>query len=127
MRCSYCPVQAKGFAWCQVNGDKYQAYLSAIVEIDDGPDAFRNLVNGPFGKGFQDYVRTSLDPKASTVDCNRQDSLFFAQDYIDVQINANPGYKFVKTGWRVKPATSTASQSKRGNGNGRVEKLQFRK
>ena len=57
------PAHAKGFAWCQVNGSNYQAYLSAIVEIDDGPAAYRGLT-GQFGKAFQDYVRSSLDPES---------------------------------------------------------------
>jgi len=121
------PAQAKGFAWCQVNGGKYEAYLSAIVEIEDGPEAFRTLVNGPFGKGFQDYIRSSFDPHASDVDCNRQDTMFFAEDYISVLINANPGYKFVKTGWRAKPAAAVANQSKRGNGGARAEPVRYRK
>src|SRR5689334_16383396 len=74
------PAEAKGVAWCQVNGAKYEAYLSGIVEVDDGPQAFKSLVSGPFGKGFQDYVRGSLDPRASGLDCTRQESLFYAQD-----------------------------------------------
>jgi hypothetical protein len=103
------PVEAKGVAWCQVNGAKYQAYLSDIVEIDDGPQAFHNLVSGPFGQGFQDYVRASLDPKASGLDCTRQESLFYAQDYIDVLIKANPGFRFVKTGWHPARLTATST------------------
>ena len=92
------PAQAKGFAWCQVNGANYQAYLSAIVEIDDGPAAYRGLT-GQFGKAFQDYVRAAFDPKASIADCTRQDTRFYAEDYIDVLIGANPGFKFVRTSW----------------------------
>jgi len=112
-------AEAKGFAWCQVSSAKYDAYLSAIVEIEDGPEAFRALASGPFGKGFQDYVRAKFDPAASAIDCNRQDSLFFAEDYIDVQINANPGYRFVKTGWDAKPASASADHARRASGGGR--------
>ena len=110
------PAEAKGVAWCQVNGAKYEAYLSDIVEIDDGPDAFRNLRTGAFGQGFQDYVRTSLDPRASGLDCTRQDSLFYAEDYIDVLIKANPGFKFVKTGWHpARVAAASASLPRRSS------------
>ena len=104
------PAHAKGFAWCQVNGSNYQAYLSAIVEIDDGPAAYRGLT-GQFGKAFQDYVRGSLDPKALSVDCTRQDTRFFAEDYIGVLIGANPGFKFVRTGWRA-PIRSARVQAR---------------
>ena len=122
------PVQAKGVAWCQVNGAGYQAYLSGIVEIDDGPNAFRNLISGPFGKGFHDYVRGSLDPRAASLDCTRQDSLFYAEDYIDVLITANPGFKFVKTGWRGNPrATAKDSSPSRGSGASRADALQYRR
>ena len=122
------PVQAKSVAWCQVNGAGYQAYLSGIVEIDDGPNAFRNLISGPFGKGFHDYVRGSLDPRAASLDCTRQDSLFYAEDYIEVLITANPGFKFVKTGWRGNPrATAKDSSPSRGSGASRADALQYRK
>jgi hypothetical protein len=114
------PAHAKGFAWCQVNGSNYQAYLSAIVEIDDGPAAYRGLT-GQFGKAFQDYVRSSLDPKASSVDCTRQDTRFFAEDYIGVLIGANPGFKFVRTGWR---APIRSAESRRGTNSGKPSALQ---
>lgn len=109
------PADAKGYAWCQVNGGKYQAYLSAIVEIEDGADAYRALA-GPFGKSFEDYVRTSLDPKASSAECIRQDTRFYAEDYIDVLIKANPGFKFVRTGWRgpARPTAAAAPIAKTG-------------
>jgi hypothetical protein len=83
-----------------MNGGKYEAYLSGIVEIEDGPEAFRALRTGSFGSGFQDYVRASFDPNASNFDCTSQESLFFARDYIDVLVAANPGFKFVRTDWR---------------------------
>jgi|SRR4051812_15179762 hypothetical protein len=121
------PVQAKGFAWCQVNGARYETYLSAIVEVGDGPEAYRALT-GAFGKGFQDYVRASLDPKASSVDCNRQDTRFFAEDYIDVLIRANPGYNFVKTGWRGGAgSTAAASAPRRGGAGSRIEAARYGK
>jgi len=101
-------AEGKSFAWCQVNGGKYQTYLSGIVEIEDGPGAFRALKTGPFGNGFRQYVQSSLDPQASELDCNKQESRFFAEDYIAVEISGNPGYKFVKTGWSGSSRTATA-------------------
>lgn len=92
-------AESKSYAWCQVNGARYQTYLSDVVEIEDGPDAFRLFKTGPFGSGFRQYVQTSLDAHASDLDCNKQESRFFAEDYINVLISGNPGYKFVKTGW----------------------------
>jgi len=120
-------AEAKSVAWCQVDGAKYATYLSGIVEIDDGPDAFRAMT-GSFGKGFKDYVQASLDPKASTPECVRQDSLFYAEDYIDVLIKANPGYRFVKTGWRGSVrAVPAAASVRRGAGQSRLESLRYRK
>jgi hypothetical protein len=120
-------AEAKSVAWCQVNGARYATYLSGIVEIDDGPDAFRAM-RSSFGNGFKDYVQASLDPQASSPDCTRQDSLFYAEDYIDVLIKANPGYKFVKTGWRgsTRPTVS-ASQPRRGGGQSRADSLHYRR
>src|SRR5580765_193046 len=120
-------AEAKSVAWCQVNGSKYAAYLSEIVEIDDGADSFRAMTNS-FGKSFKDYVRSSLDPEASTPDCTRQDSLFYAEDYIDVLIKANPGYRFVKTGWRGSShPTVSASLPRRGGGQSRADSLHYRR
>ena len=102
------PAGAKSAAWCQVNGSNYQTYLSGIVDIDDGPEAFKALATGPFAKSFRDYVQSSYDPKASKLDCNKQESRFYAEDYIDVLISANPGYKFVRTGWRGGRSTAAA-------------------
>lgn len=107
------PAEAGSYAWCQVNGAKYHAYLSGFVEIGDSADAFRSFASGSFGKGFKENVQ-SLDPAASTVDCNKQDSLFYAQDYVDVLISANPGFKFVKTGWR-EPVRTSDTHVRRGN------------
>jgi hypothetical protein len=121
------PAQAKSFAWCQVNGAKYQAYLSGIVEIDDGPEAFRAVASGPFSQAFHDYVQGSLDPAASKPDCTKQDSLFYAKDYIDVLIKANPGFKFVKTGWRGGQAVSAEKGSKRGGSQSPADALRYRK
>ena len=122
------PIQAKSFAWCQVNGSKYEAFLSGVVEIDDGPDAFRTLRTGSFGTGFQKYVSSSLDPGASGIDCNKQDSRLFAEDYIDVLIGANPGYKYVKTGWQGENARPTAAggQQRRGSSAPRLSPLKYR-
>lgn len=92
-------AQAASYAWCQVSGANYESYLSGIVEIEDGGEAFKAFLAGPFGKGFSDYVRASLDPRASDLNCFREESLFYANDHIDVLITANPGIKFVKTGW----------------------------
>ena len=106
------PAGAKSAAWCQVNGSNYQTYLSGIVDIDDGPDAFKALASGAFGKSFKEYVQSSYDPKASKLNCNKQESRFFAEDYIDVLISANPGYKFVKTGWRGSRTTASAETAR---------------
>ena len=119
-------AEAKSVAWCQVNGAKYSTYLSGIVEIDDGPDAYRAMKNS-FGENFKDYVQGSLDPQASSPDCTKQDSLFYAEDYIDVLIKANPGYRFVKTGWRGTAHAISASQAKRAGGQSRVDSLRYRK
>jgi len=120
-------AEAKSVAWCQVNGAKYATYISGLVEIDDGPDAFRAMKSS-FGEGFKDYVQGSLDPQASSPDCNRQESRFYAEDYIDVLIKANPGYRFVRTGWRGGThAASAASQPKRGEGLSRADSLRFRR
>jgi hypothetical protein len=105
------PAGAKSAAWCQVNGSNFQTYLSGIVEIDDGPDAFKALAKGPFAKSFKEYVQSSYDPRATKLDCNKQESRFYAEDYIDVLISANPGYKFVKTGWRGSRATASAESA----------------
>ncbi|MBW0006440.1 MAG: hypothetical protein JO335_01875 [Sphingomonas sp.] len=120
-------AEAKGVAWCQVNGANYAAYLSGIVEVDDGPDAFKAMANS-FGKSFRNYIQASLDRDASNPDCTRQDSRFYADDYIDVLIKANPGYKFVKTGWRgnVHAASATAP-AKRGGGQTAADSLRFRR
>jgi len=120
------PASAKSAAWCQVNGSNFQAYLSGIVEIDEGPDAFKALATGPFAKSFKEFVQSSYDPRASKLDCNKQESRFFAEDYIDVQISANPGYKFVKTGWRGSTKTA-AAQPGRGKASSGAETLRFRK
>lgn len=117
-------ADAKGVAWCQVNGANYAAYLSAIVDVDDGPDAFKAMANS-FGKSFRDYVHASLDPEGTNADCIRQDSRFYADDYIDVLIKANPGYKFVRTGWRGS-AHATAS-AKRAVGQSAAESLSYRR
>lgn len=109
---------AKSFAWCQVNGDKYQNYLSDVVEIDDSPDAFRAFRTGTFGNGFRQFVQTSLDAHASGLDCNKQESRFFAEDYIGVLINANPGYKFVRTGWHGSRSTVSIDRQQRHTGGG---------
>ena len=120
-------AEARSVAWCQVNGAKYSTYLSGIVEIDDGPDAFRAM-RSAFGNGFKDYVAASLDPQASGPECMRQDSLFYAEDYIDVLIKTNPGYRFVKTGWRGSThAVSAAVQPKRGGAQSRVDSLRYRR
>lgn len=110
------PAEAKSFAWCQVNGDKYQNYLSEIVEIDDGPEAFRAFRTGAFGNGFRQFVQNSLDSHASSLDCNKQETRFFADDYIGVLINANPGYKFVRTGWHGSSTASLDHRQRRGGG-----------
>ena len=109
------PADAKSAAWCQVNGSNYQTYLSGIVDIDDGPEAFKALTTGSFAKSFKDYVQSSYDPKASKLNCNKQESRFYAEDYIDVLISANPGYKFVKTGWRGSRGAASG-----GSGSGKA-------
>lgn len=121
-------AEAKSVAWCQVNGAKYATYISALVDIDDGPDAFRTLKSS-FGQGFKDYVQASLDPQASSPDCNRQDSRFYAEDYIDVLIKANPGYRFVRTGWRGTPRAEASStdQIKRSGAQSRADSLRYRR
>lgn len=134
MRALYCaavlllalaaPANARSAAWCQVNGTNYQTYLSGIVDIDDGPGAFKALANGAFAKSFKEFVQSSYDPKASKLNCNKQESRFYAEDYIDVLISANPGYKFVKTGWRGSSKTA-AIQPVRGKSGGDV--LRFKK
>ena len=122
------PAEAKSFAWCQVNGSQYEAYLSGIVEIEDGPAAFGALAKGPFGKGFRNYVQASFEPRASEPDCTKQESKFFAEDYVSVLIAGNPGYKFVKTGWRGTSSKVTAdSQAKRGVTQTRASALRYRK
>jgi hypothetical protein len=90
---------AASFAWCQMSGSDYRSYLSGIVEIGDGAEAYKAFVVAPFGKDFSDYVRNSVDPGASNLRCSREESLFYANDHIDVLIASNPGIKFVKTGW----------------------------
>lgn len=123
-------AQAKSFAWCQVNGDKYQNYLSDIVEIDDGPDAFRAFRTGAFGSGFRQFVQSSLDSHAAALDCNKQETRFFAEDYIGVLINANPGYKFVKTGWHGSHSTASVDHQQRhapGGGQARGDGLRYRR
>lgn len=121
-------ADAKSFAWCQVSGDKYETYLSDIVEIDDGPDAFRAFKSGAFGNGFRQYVETSLGAHASALDCNKQESRFFAEDYIGVLISGNPGYKFVKTGWHTaRTAASPDHLPRRGGGQARDNALGYRR
>ena len=118
------PAGARSAAWCQVNGANYQTYLSGIVDIDDGPDAFKALANGAFAKSFKEYVQSSYDPKASKLNCNKQESRFYAEDYIDVLISANPGYKFVKTGWRGGRNTASAEPAR---GKASATTLRFKK
>ena len=106
-------ARASNFVWCQMSGGNYENYLSGIVEIDDGRDAYRAFLAGPFGKAFRDHVRGSVDPKATNLSCSREDSLFYATDQIEVMINANPGIKFVQTGWRGgKAAAAKADRPK---------------
>lgn len=119
------PATAKSAAWCQVNGSNFQTYLSGIVEIDDGPDAFKALAKGPFAKSFKEYVQASYDPRASKLDCNKQESRFFAEDYIDVLISANPAYKFVRTGWRG--SRTAAAEPVRGKASSSAQTLRFKK
>ena len=118
------PANARSAAWCQVNGSNFQTYLSGIVDIDDGPAAFKALATGAFANSFRQYVQSSYDPKASKLNCNKQESRFYAEDYIDLLIGANPGYKFVKTGWRGSSKTA-AVQPLRGKTGGDV--LRFKK
>ena len=108
-------AQAKSFAWCQMIGGNYEAYLSGIVEIDDGPAAFRDLRTGSFARGFKDYVRSRFDARAKGFDCTAQQSMFFARDYIDVLVTANPGIRFVRTDWRG-TSRSAALTGKAGAG-----------
>ena len=105
-------ADAKSFAWCQMTGGHYEAFLSGIVQIDDGPAAFKDLRSGAFGNGFQDYVRRTFDPQATSFDCMSQESLFFAKDYIDVMVTANPGTKFVMTDWQGSRKTAAANSVK---------------
>lgn len=121
-------AEGKSFAWCQVNGGKYETYLSGIVEIDDGAEAFRTFKTGAFGTGFRRYVQSSLDPHASGLDCNKQESRFFAEDYVDVLVNGNPGYKFVKTGWSGRHTAAGQQRPLRGgSGEGREVSLRNRR
>ena len=120
-------AEAKSFAWCQVNGARYETYLSDIVEIDDSPDALRALKAGAFGSGFRQYVQSSLDPHASSLDCNKQESRFFAEDYIGVLISGNPGYKFVKTGWRNARLSTADRRTSHAGGESREGALRYRK
>ena len=58
----------------------------------------------------------------------RQDSLFYARDYVDVLIAANPGFKFVKTGWRGNRQDAAANRRSRGGtGESRADVLRYRK
>jgi hypothetical protein len=120
------PLEAKSFAWCQVNAGKYQAYLSDIVEIDDGPDAYRSFT-GSFAKGFRDYVQTAFDQQPSSPDCTSQESRFYAEDYIEVLIKTNPGFKFVRTGWHGSGPTAAADIHAKGPGaDTRATPLRYR-
>jgi hypothetical protein len=105
-------ADAKSFAWCQMTGGHYEAFLSGIVQIDDGPAAFRELRSGAFGNGFQDYVRRKFDPQAANFECTSQESMFFAKDYIDVMMTANAGTKFVMTDWQGNRKTAAANSVK---------------
>ena len=118
------PANARSAAWCQVNGSNFQTYLSGIVDIDDGHAAFKALATGAFASSFKQYVQSSYDPKASKLNCNKQESRFYAEDYIDVLIGANPATKFVKTGWRGSSKAASA-QPLRGKTGGDV--LRFKK
>ena len=118
------PAGARSAAWCQVNGSNFQTYLSGIVDIDDGPAAFKALATGAFANSFKQYVQSSYDPKASKLNCNKQESRFYAEDYIDVLIGANPATKFVKTGWRGSSKTA-AVQPLRGKAS--AAPLRFKK
>jgi len=106
-------AEASSFAWCQMSGGNFESYVSGIVEIGDGNQDFQDFVAGPFPKGFSDYVKSSLDPAASTLKCGREESLFYANDHIEVVIATNPGIKFVRTDWRgVRSAAKDAPGSK---------------
>lgn len=123
-------AEAKSFAWCQLSGDKYQNYLSDVVEIDDGPDAFRAFRTGAFGNGFRQFVQSSLDSHAAGLDCNKQETRFFADDYIGVLISSNPGYKFVRTGWHGGRAAASLDRQQKhspGGGEARDNGLHYRR
>jgi hypothetical protein len=107
-------AKAASFAWCQMSGGNYESYLSGIVEIGDGNEAFQAFLAGPFAKGFSDYVKDSFDPAASSLKCGREESLFYANDHIEVVIATNPGIKFVRTGWSG--VHSAAKDSPAGKG-----------
>lgn len=92
-------ARAASYAWCQVAGGNYESYLSKVVEIEDGREAFGAFLQGPFPKAFREHVQASIDPRASSLDCTREDSLLFANDRIDVLIETNPGIRFIRTGW----------------------------
>lgn len=113
-------AQATSYAWCEIDARRAAEgrslyYLSGIVEIEDGIDALIALQDGPFGKGFRDYVRSQLDDSIGYSDCKSEDSLWAARDRIKTVIAANSHHMlFRDSGWLGgRPAAIEHAQPKR--------------
>lgn len=96
-------AQASRYAWCSVSrflgGDKYIVYLSGIVEIEEGTEAYLAFRDGPFRNEFDHYVRTSLDPGIRGTDCSSANSLREAKQEIKTTIFAMSHWTYQQTGW----------------------------
>jgi hypothetical protein len=99
------PAEATSYAWCQMSGTtvtdgREDNHLSGIVEIEDGEEAWLAFVDGPFGKGFREYVRSAIDRNAYSLDCKKEDSLRDAKERIELVTSANSErMSFHQTGW----------------------------
>ena len=96
-------ASASRYAWCevsaQVGSNEYIDYLSEIVEIEEGTEAYLAFRDGPFSIEFSRHVYSSLDNRARDRDCRAANSLREANKAIDLKIFANPNHQVIRTGW----------------------------
>lgn len=96
-------AHASQYAWCHVSrdlgGNKYVVYLSGIVEVEEGTDAYLAFRDGPFSIEFNRYVNSTHDKEARGRDCSSAKSLREAQKDIAATIFAMSHWEYVKTEW----------------------------
>lgn len=113
-------AMAKQYGWCEVSkrisSDGYEYHLSAIVEVPESPSALGDFKND-FGRAFQQYVKATYTSEAWDLDCFARNTLSAARDYVELEIRANPGFRFHRTEWRGgQPAPTEAPPERNAGG-----------